>query len=85
MDLPADISAKANKTRELIQAVVDELRPPYLFAGHWHVRVTHELRHRTGEETRVEVLAHEYQRWGNAVLIHPGPLPLTIEPLHIKG
>lgn len=85
MDLPINLLAKANRTRELLQTVVDELKPRYLFAGHWHQRVTHELLHATGERTRVEVLAHEYHRWGNAVLVQPGPLLLAIEPLHIKG
>lgn len=85
MDLPADVLARANGTRDLLQLVVDELKPRHVFAGHWHVRVTHELRHASGESTRVDVLAHEYQRLGNAVLVGPGPLPLSIEPLHVRG
>ncbi|PTT70194.1 metallophosphoesterase family protein [Arthrobacter sp. HMWF013] len=85
MDLPADVLARANQTREIIQMVVDELKPGHVFCGHWHVQVTHELQHPTGERTRVNVLAHEYNRWGNAVLVRPGPLTLTVESLHVRG
>jgi hypothetical protein len=85
MDLPMDVLARANRTRDLIQMAVDELKPPNLFAGHWHARVTHELQYPGGERTRVDVLAHEYHRWGNAVLVRRGPVSLTIEPLQVKG
>lgn len=85
MDLPSDVVAKANRTRDLLQMVVDELKPPHLFAGHWHTRVIHELNHPDGRRTRVDVLAQEYRPWGNAVLVTPGPMPLTIEPLHVRG
>lgn len=85
LNLPIDVVAKANRTRELLQMVVDELEPPHLFAGHWHARLTHDLRHDSGRTTRVDVLAQEHHPWGNAVLVTPGPVPLTIEPLHIRG
>ncbi|WP_415853607.1 metallophosphoesterase family protein [Sinomonas sp. G460-2] len=38
MDLPPEIEAQANVTRELLQRIVATLRPRVVFCGHWHLR-----------------------------------------------
>ncbi|MHA7156288.1 metallophosphoesterase [Arthrobacter sp. TMN-50] len=81
--LPASVIAEAERSRLLLDELVRRLRPPHLFAGHWHQRRIHELRHEDGSVTRVDVLANELANNGNGVLVWPGPPPLRIEPLRI--
>ncbi|WP_307357089.1 metallophosphoesterase family protein [Pseudarthrobacter niigatensis] len=76
---------RANVTRQLLQDVVDQLRPGYVFCGHWHQRLTHELVHPDGSVTTVEVLANEYNRRTNAVLLSRGERGLVVEPLDLSG
>lgn len=83
LKLPADVTARAEKTRILLDNVVRMLKPPHLFAGHWHQRRIHELEHEDGSITRVDVLANELFNTGNGVLVWPGSTPLRIEPLKI--
>lgn len=83
LKLPADVMARAEKTRILLDEVVRLLKPPHLFAGHWHQRRTTVLEHEDGSVTRVEVLANELYNTGNGVLVWPGSTPLRIEPLKI--
>lgn len=83
--LPSDISRRADQTRLLLRQVVDVLKPPHLFCGHWHQRITHELKHPDGTGTRVDVLNREYYRRENSVLARPGKELLQIEPLVIRG
>lgn len=83
LKLSADVIARAEKTRILLDDVVRRLKPPHLFAGHWHQRRIHELEHEDGSATRVDVLANELFNMGNGVLVWPGSTPLQIEPLKI--
>ncbi|KRF04352.1 hypothetical protein ASH00_14710 [Arthrobacter sp. Soil782] len=83
LKLPADVIARAEKTRILLDEVVRALRPPQVFAGHWHQRCIHEIEHENGSVTRVDVLANELYNMGNGVLVWPGVTPLRIEPLKI--
>lgn len=84
LELPADTIVRAEKTRILLDETVRQLRPPHLFAGHWHQRRIHELVHEDGSITRVDVLANELANLGNGVLVWPGEsMPLRIEPLRI--
>ncbi|WP_028281089.1 metallophosphoesterase [Arthrobacter sp. H5] len=84
LDLPANIIADAERTRILLDEVVRKLQPSHLFAGHWHSRFTHELRHPGGNVTRVDVLANEINTMGNGVLVWPSESrPLRIETLRI--
>ncbi|GAA1114042.1 metallophosphoesterase [Arthrobacter flavus] len=83
LNLPADVIAEATKTRILLDKVVHRLQPPHLFAGHWHQRRIHELRHEDGSVTRVDVLANELANDGNGALVWPGSTPLRIETLRI--
>ena len=86
MDLPAELVDQANQTRILIREVVDYMAPAYVFCGHWHQRVIHELNHPDGRVTRVDVLNMENSREGNAVLVWSGSsMPLRIEPLFVRG
>lgn len=83
--LPPGVVDRANVTRRLLQDVVDELRPPHVFCGHWHQRKTHELVHPDDSVTVVEVLANEYNRRTNAVLVTQGEQGLVVEPLDLSG
>jgi hypothetical protein len=83
--LPPAIIDRANVTRELLQDVVDQLQPGHVFCGHWHQRKTHQLVHPDGSVTTVEVLANEYNRRTNAVLVSRGERGLVVEPLDLSG
>ncbi|MHA7295190.1 metallophosphoesterase family protein [Arthrobacter sp. HLT1-21] len=84
LKLQADVVARAERTRILLDTVVRRLRPPHLFAGHWHQRRTYDLVHKDGTVTRVDVLANEFATNGNGVLVWPAePMPLRVEPLRI--
>lgn len=83
--LSPEMIEKADRTRNLLREVVDVLTVPHLFCGHWHQRVTHELRHSTGASTRVDVLDMEHSRQGNGVLLWPGRTPMRVDPLEIKN
>lgn len=85
LNLPADVSARANVTRELLTQAVAATRPAHVFSGHWHQRRIDEIMHPDGSTTRVDVLNMENSRDGNAVLLWPGETPLRIEPLRISG
>jgi hypothetical protein len=85
LDLPPGIIAQADLTRILLRETVDRLVPHHVFSGHWHQRVTAEIRHPDGRVTRVDVLASEQSKMGNGVLVYPGEPPLRIEPLIIRG
>lgn len=83
--LSEELTSKANKTRALLQEVVDSIVVSQLFCGHWHQRRTHELPRADGGVTRVDVLSMEGSRFGNAVLVWPGPSPLRVDPLEVRG
>ena len=83
--LSAELTAKAERTRILLRDVVDSITVPHLFCGHWHQRQTHELKHKNGTITRVDVLDKENSRHGNGVLVWPGQPPLRIDALEIQG
>ncbi len=83
--LSDELTRKADITRTLLREVVDSMTVPHLFCGHWHKRCTSELSHQDGTATRVDVLNMENSRYGNGVLVWPGPSPLRIEPLEIRG
>ncbi|MFB9651941.1 metallophosphoesterase family protein [Pseudarthrobacter oxydans] len=83
--LPPATVDRANVTRQLLQDVVDQLQPGHVFCGHWHQRKTHELVHPNGSVTTVEVLANEYNRRTNAVLVSRGEQGLMVEPLDLSG
>ncbi|MFD1846745.1 hypothetical protein ACFSFX_09065, partial [Arthrobacter flavus] len=84
LKLTADVISEAARTRILLDEVVRKLRPPHLFAGHWHQRRIHELKHEDGSVTRVDVLANELANNGNAVLVWPDEtMPLRVEPLRV--
>jgi hypothetical protein len=82
--LPAETIARAQVSRHLLRQSVEALRPPNVFAGHWHMRKTAVIHHPVGQETRVEVLDMDGSRTGNAVLDWPRD-PLRIEPLIVGG
>jgi hypothetical protein len=84
-ELPPEIRSRAEQTRVLLRDVVDSLAPAHLFCGHWHQRRIHELTHKDGRISRVDVLDKENSRHGNAVLVWPGQTPVRIEQLVIKG
>lgn len=84
-DLPPDIVERADRTRILLRDVVERLQPRHVFCGHWHQRVTHEIRHPGGVVSRVDLLDMQGSKEGNGVLVWTGPAPLRIEPLLIQG
>lgn len=81
--LDADISARAEHTRNLLLDVIRKLQPPNVFCGHWHQRLTHEITHPGGRLTRVDVLDMEHSREGNAVLVRCGGEGLSVVTLFI--
>jgi len=83
--LDAELTEKANKTRNLLREVVEALAVPHVFCGHWHQRRIHELSLSNGMVTRVDVLNMENSRHGNGVLVWPGKAPLRINPLEIRN
>lgn len=83
--LDAELTAKAERTRILLRDVVDSITVPHVFCGHWHQRKTHELKHKNGTITRVDVLDKENSRHGNGVLVWPNQSPLRIDALEIRG
>lgn len=83
--LDAELTAKAERTRVLLRDVADSITVPHVFCGHWHQRRTHELKHKNGTITRVDVLDKENSRHGNGVLVWPGQSPLRIDTLEIRG
>ncbi|MEY9777209.1 metallophosphoesterase [Arthrobacter sp. MW3 TE3886] len=85
LELPPELTARAEKTRTLLREVVDSLAVPHVFCGHWHQRRIHELAHPDGRVSRIDVLNKENSREGNAVLVWPGEAPLRIESLSIRG
>lgn len=81
-DLDPETTARALRSRILLQNAVDALKPRQVFAGHWHVRHT-ELIHYENEaqvQTRVDVLDMDGSKQGNAVLLWLD-IPLRVEPL----
>lgn len=84
-DLPPALVDQPNVTRQLLQDVVDQLRPRHLFCGHWHQRKTHELVHPDRSVTTVEILANEYNPRTNAVLVTRDEHGLVAEPLDLSG
>lgn len=82
--LSREIEERAGRTRLLLREVIDALEPANVFCGHWHQRTIHAIDHPSGRTTRVDVLADENSRAGNAVLVWPDD-PLRIEPLIIRG
>jgi len=52
---PADVLAEADQHRRLLRQIVDGVKPMYLFAGHYHCRLTDVL-HGDGFETVVNIL-----------------------------
>lgn len=62
------ILSEADEGRQLILQAIDRTRPPRVFSGHWHQRVTHDLRRADGGMTRCEVLPQEGQP-ENAVVL----------------
>jgi predicted phosphodiesterase len=85
LELSPEIRLMAERTRLLLRTVVDALAPAHVLCGHWHQRRIHELTHEDGCVSRVDVLNKENSREGNAVLVWPGPVPLRIEPLFVRG
>lgn len=84
-ELQPELAERAERTRVLLRVVVDSLRVPHVFCGHWHQRLICELRHPDGTATRVDVLNMENSRHGNGVLVWPGESPLRVEALEIRG
>lgn len=85
-DLPPHIAERAEETRRLLDSVIERLRPPVVFCGHWHQRRQHSMTHAEGTETRVHVLGKELNREGNAVLLRSTDTgSLAVEPLFVTG
>lgn len=86
LKLPASVIERAAQTRTLLDEVVHRLRPPQVFAGHWHTRQRHVIPHSQGSITRVDVLGKELDRHGNGVLLRASESsPLVVSPLLISG
>lgn len=84
-ELSRELVDRANVTRTLLADVVQKLKPPHVVGGHWHQRVIHDFVRNDGEVTRVDVLAAEYSRAGNGILVWPLENPPRVEPLFIKS
>jgi hypothetical protein len=84
-ELNTEMAERANRTRVLLRHVVDSLEVPQVFCGHWHQRRIHELTHKDGRSTRIDVLNMENSRLGNGVLVWVGNGRLRIESLPSRG
>lgn len=85
-DLPTHIAERAEDTRRLLDSVVERLRPPVMFCGHWHQRLQHSTAWADGTETNVHVLGKELNREGNAILLRSTSSgSLAVEPLLVTG
>jgi len=82
-DLPEDIIALANRTRDLLTEAVSRTRPTIVFCGHWHQRATGLINFDDGGTTSVEVLDMDGARFGNAVLVRGGPAGADVEELPV--
>lgn len=57
----------ADRSRILLQKAVENVKPDFLFSGHWHQFLNYELKYADEHVTDATVLNMEYRR-GNAVL-----------------
>jgi len=73
------LAAEADLVRDLLTQAVTATRPSLLFAGHWHVRLTHDLARPDGGTTRVEILSEEHTA-GNAIGLELDDLSVTPLP-----
>ncbi|MGY3567962.1 metallophosphoesterase family protein [Sinomonas sp. RB5] len=86
LDLPPELAARANVTRELLQRTVQALRPRIVLCGHWHVRHSDVFQWDDGSSTRVEVLAKD-EMWKDSMVevvvdqdrLEVNPLPSSRE------
>lgn len=78
LDVPMTLAERADVGRGLIRDAVERTRPAVAICGHWHQRVTHDLRRSNGGITRVEVLSEEHTA-GNAVVLDLDDL--SVRPL----
>lgn len=62
------IASEADEGRQRLLEAVNRTSPTLVFSGHWHQRVTHDLRRADGGTTRCEVLPQEGQV-DNAVVL----------------
>lgn len=85
LELPSSIVDASKATRDRLRRAVDALRPRNVFAGHWHQRLTDEIKHPGGATTRVDLLSMNSSKEGNAVLVTPGVTGLRVDSLHIGG
>ncbi|BBE22569.1 hypothetical protein MN0502_14520 [Arthrobacter sp. MN05-02] len=86
LDLLPHIVERAEKTRRLLDSLMERLQPPMVLCGHWHQRRQQSVERADGTETRVHVLGKELNREGNAVLLRlTDPRCLAVEPLFVAG
>lgn len=85
LKLPREIDLASRRTRNLLQHVVESMRPRLAFAGHWHQRHTEILEWHDGSSTTVHVLPHETY-WGSntAVVSFQDDGQIAVEPLRRK-
>lgn len=76
--IPQDLLDRSEEVRELLASAIERTRPHVAFAGHWHQRVIHDLRHDDGHTTTVHVLDKEHTS-GNAVVLDL--VDLSVRPL----
>ncbi|GAB2742570.1 metallophosphoesterase family protein [Sinomonas soli] len=82
--LPGDVIARADRTRALLQSVVERLKPRLVFCGHWHQRRADVFEWPDGTTTEVHVLADDNAWGGNlAALTADGTGGLAVAPLVI--
>lgn len=84
LELPDQIVERANRTRTLLGEAIAAVRPPHVFCGHWHQRVTTHLSHVKGPQTRVDVLHTDGSVDGNAVLLRRTANGNEIDPLIVR-
>ncbi|MDQ0259548.1 metallophosphoesterase [Sinomonas atrocyanea] len=85
LKLPREIDFASRRTRDLLQHVVESMRPRLAFAGHWHQRHTEVLGWPDGTSTIVHVLPHETYWGSNSAIVssHDDGL-IVVEPLPRK-
>ncbi|GAB4100541.1 metallophosphoesterase [Sinomonas halotolerans] len=66
-NLPQAVAAHATRTRELLQGVLEAMRPKAVFSGHWHQRRTHTAQWPDGTSTQLHALADDSSWAGNLV------------------
>jgi predicted phosphodiesterase len=82
--LPLPLRSEADRTRQLLQDAVMELKPRLAFCGHWHQRRTDTINWADGSSTEVHVLNDDSSWAGNLAQVGSVGGEYQVSPLIIR-